>query len=73
MHGNVAEWCQDYYIASYDKESPTSDPTGPSTGVNRVVRGGSWNVPASRCRSAARSSEPPTTRRDDLGFRIVTE
>ncbi len=73
MHGNVAEWCQDYYSATYYKESPTNDPTGPATGVNRVVRGGSWNTVASRRRSAARSSDPPTTRRDDLGFRIVTE
>jgi len=73
MHGNVAEWCQDYYSAMYYKESPATDPTGPATGANRVVRGGSWNTPASRCRSAARSSEPPDTRRDDLGFRIATE
>jgi len=73
MHGNVAEWCQDYFSATYYKESPAADPQGPATGVNRVVRGGSWNTPASQCSSAARSSEPPSTRRDDLGFRIVTE
>ena len=73
MHGNVAEWCQDYFSPTYYKESPAADPTGPVTGVNRVVRGGSWNTPASRCRSAARSSEPPSTRRDDIGFRIVME
>ncbi len=73
MHGNVAEWCQDYYSDTYYKESPASDPQGPQTGTNRVVRGGSWATPASRCRSAARWSEPPDTRHDDLGFRIVTE
>jgi len=73
MHGNVAEWCRDYYSPTYYNESPAVDPQGPATGEKRVVRGGSWATPASRCRSAARWSELPDTRRDDLGFRIVTE
>jgi formylglycine-generating enzyme required for sulfatase activity len=73
MHGNVAEWCQDYFSPTYYQESPAVDPQGPASGTERVVRGGSWNSPASRCRSAARSSEPPDTRRDDLGFRVVSE
>lgn len=63
MHGNVAEWCQDYFSATYYQQSPASDPAGAATGVNRVVRGGSWNGPPSRCRSAARFSEPPARRR----------
>ena len=58
MHGNVCEWCQDWWKDGYYKESPVDDPTGAATGSNRVLRGGSWITPASSCRSAYRSHAP---------------
>ena len=68
MHGNVAEWCSDWY-GKY--ESLSSDPTGPSSGSARVFRGGSWYNVAGGCRSASRSSASPGVRDVTLGFRVV--
>lgn len=59
MHGNVAEWCHDFYDESYYASAPARDPRGPETGEERVLRGGSWNVGEESCRSAARFSQPP--------------
>jgi formylglycine-generating enzyme required for sulfatase activity len=69
MHGNVAEWCWDYY-GPY----PTGtvfDPTGPETGELRVIRGGHWDAHARDCRSAARGYHYPNSGDDYLGFRVV--
>ena len=70
MHGNVREWCQDWYGAGYYAKSPTDDPAGPTTGKSRVIRGSSWNDPAGRCRSAARDFAMFGYRDDRLGFRV---
>ena len=69
MHGNVREWCLDYYGAY-----PTGtavDPRGPNTASNRVNRGGSWYSLARFCRSADRSGDSPDLRDDNLGFRFL--
>ncbi len=71
MHGNAAEWCADWFSPAYYREAPGADPVGPSTGVLRVVRGGSWHSSAIFCRSAHRAAEPPSRRSNRLGFRVV--
>ncbi len=69
MHGNVHEWCQDWK-GDYPAGSVT-DPEGPSSGVRRVYRGGSWRYNARLCRSAYRSRLTPGSRDDSLGFRLA--
>jgi formylglycine-generating enzyme required for sulfatase activity len=66
MHGNVWEWCADWYAETLQGGV---DPTGLSSGVSRVLRGGSWDYRASNCRAAYRLRYFPGFRRNDLGFR----
>jgi formylglycine-generating enzyme required for sulfatase activity len=71
MHGNVGEWCLDWYTGSLPGGSVT-DPQGPGSGSNRVIRGGSWYDMAHSCRSAYRNSRYPVGYRDfNQGFRVV--
>jgi len=69
MLGNVREWCWDWY--GVYPAGPVLDPEGPSTGEQRVVRGGSWHYYARDCRSAARGTFYPTSADDFVGFRVV--
>ena len=69
MHGNVWEWCQDWY-GEYPEGSVT-DPVGPKTGSDRVLRGGGWIYYASHCRSAYRYRLDPASRNSNFGFRLV--
>ena len=68
MHGNVYEWCSDYYA---EKRAGGTDPQGPSEGSNRAIRGGSWTSSAGYCRSALRYGLTPGNRSSDVGFRVA--
>jgi len=72
MHGNVSEWCSDYYSPDYPQATVT-DPVGPAEGKYRVIRGGSWDYFARGCRCAARSSAPPSYQLKQTGLRVVME
>jgi formylglycine-generating enzyme required for sulfatase activity len=76
MHGNVAEWCHDFYSETYYQKADGPDPHGPATGDKCVLRGGSWRSSPDACRAAARNSESPRFAdacfgSDAYGFRCV--
>ncbi len=71
MHGNPFQWCADWFSADYYQHSPPSDPMGPPTGSERVIRGGDLSWYASNSRSAYRCKMPPAGRGYVTGFRVV--
>jgi formylglycine-generating enzyme required for sulfatase activity len=73
MHGNVLEYCSDWYAANYYGISPEADPQGPGSGTERVQRGGSWSWFAQDCRSAERGMMVPDNPYQEYGFRVVVE
>ena len=74
MHGNVFEWCHDYFEEDYYKQSPAKDPTGPTSGSSRVLRGGSWLFFTRYARSALRGRfDPGLPYYYYVGFRLVRE
>jgi formylglycine-generating enzyme required for sulfatase activity len=74
MHGNVWEWCSDWYSENYySAKGNNLDPQGPDSGTTRVTRGGCWlNIPMS-CQSAFRSSWGPGEKSNCVGFRVVMD
>lgn len=73
MHGNAWEWCADRYDRDYYLRSPTNDPTGPSTGECRLVRGGSFRFSPWHARAAYRYSHVASRSIRDVGFRVVAD
>ncbi|MCI0495130.1 SUMF1/EgtB/PvdO family nonheme iron enzyme [candidate division KSB1 bacterium] len=75
MHGNVYDWCSDWYGGSYyaecKKKGIVENPTGPMSGSPRVLRGGCWYSDAQDCRSANRNFNAPDYRSARIGFRLV--
>jgi formylglycine-generating enzyme required for sulfatase activity len=73
MSGNVWEWCSDWYRSRYYARYHANSTSGPSSGSNRVLRGGSWYDAASGCRVAYRGNYNPRNRYDYVGFRLVLQ
>jgi formylglycine-generating enzyme required for sulfatase activity len=71
VHGNVAEWCQDWFDEYYYFDSPGVDPHGPKQGIMKVTRGGSYSSHVAECRSAARTPHAPDRPASTIGFRVV--
>lgn len=65
LHGNVREWCQDWYASSYDTQSPSVDPLGPSVGSERVIRGGDFRTDPEEMYRPIRGSSAPNDRGGD--------
>jgi formylglycine-generating enzyme required for sulfatase activity len=73
MHGNVWQWCEDYYDPNYYSSSPIKDPFSGQKGAEalRVLRGGSWVCSAGGCRAASRGLVGPAVRYHNYGFRVA--
>ncbi|MCE9604123.1 MAG: SUMF1/EgtB/PvdO family nonheme iron enzyme [Planctomycetia bacterium] len=72
MHGNLQEWCGDLYNEKWYEKTSTNSPSGPTTGFQRVLRGGIWGYFACATRSASRFFIRPSGRSGNYGFRCVS-
>jgi len=72
MHGNVGEWCSDWYADSYANAS-NQNPQGPVSSGYRVLRGGGWSSNPQHCRSASRYRHSPGDRVSNFGFRVAVD
>gem|GEM_PF-747118 len=73
MADNVMEWCNDWYSETYYSFSPVINPTGPTTGNLRVVRGGNWDIFAPYCRESYRVGGSSNITYNYIGFRVVLD
>ena len=71
MSGNVFEFCWDWYSSTYYNSANQTNPKGPVSGSNRIMRGGSWGSFGEYCRVANRSYNTPSNIQSDIGFRVV--
>ena len=72
MAGNVSEWTADWYAARYHQSGDSTDPTAPNTGIEKVLRGGSWNMPYIFSPAAYRDGVLPDFWSSIIGFRVVS-